>query len=166
MPSTLESFFSLVTLSRLTSQLVTRGHHWVAILFFFIQHLINQCMLINFYHSLVTKVFNIQHVHYLWLKYFEQEFLFSCTFTFTFKFMILVSHFTRKDNGLFCLNLHLSLFKTKTKINLGLQQLIDKIDYYRQRFPLWISRVCPQCTSNFSRLLKWQHLITHFYGQN
>ncbi len=36
----------------------------------------------------------------------------------------------------------------------------------RQRFSLSISRVCPQCTSNFSRLLKLQYWITHFYGQN
>ncbi len=51
---------------------------------------------------------------------------------------------------------------------LGLQQIIDKIDYenHRQRFSLSISRVCPQCMSNFSRLRKLQHWITHFYGQN
>ncbi len=32
-------------------------------------------------------------------------------------------------------------------------------------FSLSISQVCPQCMSNFSRLLKL-HWITHFYGQN
>ncbi len=53
-------------------------------------------------------------------------------------------------------------------LRLGLQQLIDKINYenHRQRFSLSISRVRPQCTSNFSRLLKLQLWITHFYGQN
>ncbi len=48
---------------------------------------------------------------------------------------------------------------------LGLQQLIDYENHW-QRFSLKISRVCPQCTYNFSRLLKLQHWITHFYGQN
>ncbi len=50
----------------------------------------------------------------------------------------------------------------------GLQQLIDKIDYEnrRQWFSWSISQVYPQCTSNFKRLLKLQPWITHFYGQN
>ncbi len=35
----------------------------------------------------------------------------------------------------------------------------------RKYWSLSISRVCPQCTYNFSRLLKL-HRITHFYGEN
>ncbi len=48
---------------------------------------------------------------------------------------------------------------------LRLQQLIGN-ENNRQRFSLSISRVCPQCTSNFSWLLKLQDWIPHFYGQN
>ncbi len=60
------------------------------------------------YSYMVTKVFNIQpvlfHQYYLWFKFCEQGFLFPRAFT--FKFTILVSRFTRKDNCLFCLYLY------------------------------------------------------------
>ncbi len=51
----------------------------------------------------------------------------------------------------------ISIFGGTIPLNwVGLHQLIDEIDYenHRQRFSLSICRVRPQCTSNFSRLLK------------
>ncbi len=57
---------------------------------------------------MVTKVFNIQPVLFISiicdLNFVTGIPLFA--FTFTFKFTILVSRFTSKDNGLFCLYLY------------------------------------------------------------
>ncbi len=106
--STLDSFFPLVALVRLTFS-VGRNFFF----FFLIQHLINKCMLMNLY--IVTKVFNIKpvlfHQYYLWFKLWTG----IPFFAFTFKFAILVSRFTRKDNCLFCFYLYTFHFKTKTK---------------------------------------------------
>ncbi len=54
---------------------------------------------------MVTKVFNIQPFFISIIC--DLNFVTGITlFTFTFKFAILVSRFTRKDNGLFCLYLY------------------------------------------------------------
>ncbi len=78
--------------------------------------------LLSVYSYMVMKVFNIQpvifHQYNLWFKFCEQEFLFSCAFT--FKFTILVSRFTRKDNCLFCLYLYTFYF-------LRLKQKMDSL---------------------------------------
>ncbi len=63
---------------------------------------------------MVTKVFNIQPFFISIIC--DLNFVTGIPFfAFTFKFAILVSHFTRKDNCLLLISIHLSLFKTKTK---------------------------------------------------
>ncbi len=106
----LDSFFPLVALVRLTFSVgrtsTSFGHKYIYIYFFLIQHLINQCMLMNFYHSfsyMVTKVFNIQP---FFISIICDLYFVTGIPLFSFTFMILVSRFTRKDNCLFCLYLY------------------------------------------------------------
>ncbi len=73
------------------------------------------------------KVFNIQPVlfqqYYLWFKFCEQEFLFSSVF----KFAILVSRFTRKDNR-FVLHIYIYTYiHTHTFHFLRLKQKMDSL---------------------------------------
>ncbi len=100
---------------------------------FLIQHLINQCMLMNFYHSYMDICSTFNPFFFISisfdLHFVNREFLFSCPFTFTFKFPILVSDLTRKENCLFCLYLYTFHFlRLKQKMDL-LVFLIKKHNY-------------------------------------